>query len=310
MKAVAITAPGSYEVLDVIEREVPEPGPNEVRIAVAAAAVNPTDSVLRTNGNPAAPAPWTPGMDAAGVVDAVGAGVERLQVGESVMAVVNARRPEGGAQAEQLVVPEDSAVPIPEGASLEQASTLPMNGLTARVGLETLDLSAGETVAVGGGAGLLARYAIALAKTRFGLRVIADAKPEDEELVRSYGADVVVPRSEDFAAAIREVAPDGADGVFDTAQLNAAALGAVRDGGAMVTVRGWVPEADVRGIEVTGISVAVALERSDWLEDLSRLAATDQLQLRVDSTYPPEQVAAAQEKMDAGGLRGRCVIVF
>src|SRR5215213_6907159 len=261
MKAIAITAAGGYEVLDVIERETPEPGPNEVRIAVEAATVNPTDSVLRSNGNPAVPAPWTPGMDAAGVVDAVGAGVERLKVGDSVMAVVNARRPEGGAQAEQLVVSEASAAPIPEGADIVHASTLPMNGLTARVGLETLDLSAGETLAVAGGAGLVARYAIALAKTQFGLRVIADAKPEDEELVRSYGADVVVPRSEDFAAAIREVAPDGADGVFDTALLNADGLGAVRDGGAMVTVRGWEPESDVRGITVTAISVATALER-------------------------------------------------
>ncbi len=310
MRAVAITAPGGYEVLDVIEREAPEPGPGEVRIAVGAAAVNPTDSVLRVKGNPDVAPPWIPGMDAAGVVESLGAGVERLELGETVMAAVSARRPQGGAQAELLVVPAASAVPIPGGASLEQASTLPMNGLTARLGLESMGLPAGATLAVSGGAGLLASYAIAIAKLQLGLRVIADAKEEDEALVRSFGADVVVPRGGDFATAVRDAAPDGADGLFDTAALNEGGIGAVRDGGAMASVRYWSPDTPVRGIEVTQVSSRTALERTDWLEDLGRLAGSGGVELRVDSTYPPERVAAAQRKMDAGGLRGRCVLVF
>ena len=100
-----------------------------------------------------------------------------------------------------------------------------MNGLTALRGLELLDLAAGESLAVSGGAGLLASYVIALAHER-GLRVIADAKAGDEELVRGFGADVVVARSDDFAAAVRQVEPDGVAGVYDTALLNDAALGA------------------------------------------------------------------------------------
>jgi NADPH:quinone reductase-like Zn-dependent oxidoreductase len=170
-------------------------------------------------------------------------------------------------------------------------------------------LSPGETLAVSGGAGFLASFVIALAKERFGLLVIADAREEDEELVRSYGADVVVPRGVDFSTAVREVVSGGADGLFDTALLNATGIGAVRDGGAMVSVRRWTPETEVRGIKVTPVHAPDAIERTDWLEDLRRLAATDRLRLRVDSVYPFEQVQAAQRKMDAGGLRGRCVLV-
>ena len=178
MRAVGITAPGGYEVLSVIDRPVREPGPGEVRIAVRAAAVNPTDSGLRARGGGELPAPWTPGMDAAGTIESLGAGVERLQVGEQVMAAVTPRRPEGGAQAELLLAPAASVVRIPDGATLEQAATLPMNGLTALLGLDLLGLESGQTLAVSGGAGLLASYVIPLAKQQ-GLRVIADAKPED-----------------------------------------------------------------------------------------------------------------------------------
>lgn len=309
MRAVGITGPGGPEVLTVIDREVREPGSGEVRIAVRAAAVNPTDIGLRQRGVDELPPPWTPGMDAAGTVESVGAGVDRLRVGESVMAAVSPRRPEGGAQAELIVVPAASVVSIPDGASLEQASTLPMNGLTARLGLEVLALTAGQTLAVTGGAGLLASYAIPLAK-EIGLKVIADAKPEDEELVRKFGADVVVARGEEFAAAVRQAAPDGVDGLMDTALLHERAVAAIRDGGRMVTVRGWKPERAERGIEVEPIMVRTALEHTEWLEELRQLASAGKLMLRVAGEYPPEQAPQAHEVMDAGGLRGRAVIVF
>jgi len=138
-RAVGITRPGGPDVLRVIEREVREAGPGEVRLAVRAAAVNPTDIGVRQLGVEGQPAPWVPGMDAAGTVESVGAGVEHPSVGDEAMAAVSPRRPEGGAQAALLVVPAASLVPVPRGATLEQAATLPMNGLTA---LHGLDLSA------------------------------------------------------------------------------------------------------------------------------------------------------------------------
>ena len=309
MRAVAITAPGGLEVLEMADRAVRDAEPGELRIRVKAAAVNPTDIGLRQNGAEGLPAPWVPGMDAAGIVESVGGGVDRLAVGDEVMAAVMPRRPEGGAQAELIVVPGASVVRIPEGATLQQASTLPMNGLTARLGLELLDLGAGATLAVSGGAGLLASYAIALAKAR-GLRVIADAAPADEDLVRGFGADQVVARGDGFTAAVLEAAPGGADALFDTALLRSAALGAIRDGGAMAVVRGWDDGPAERGIRIHPVQVRTVMQRTDWLEELRRLASDGGIALRVAAEYPPEQAAEAQRVMDAGGLRGRAVIVF
>ncbi|MBV9337055.1 MAG: NADP-dependent oxidoreductase [Solirubrobacterales bacterium] len=309
MRAVVITKPGDLDVLEVADRPAREPGEREVRIAVRAASVNPTDIGLRQRGGGGEP-PWVPGMDAAGLIESVGPDVDRLQVGQEVMAAVSPRRPEGGAQQELLVVPAASVVPIPDGATLPEAATLPMNGLTALRGLEMLGLAEGKTLAVTGGGGLLGSYVIPLAKEQ-GLRVIADAKPEDEQLVKGFGADVVVPRGERFTDAVREAAPSGADAVYDTALMRREAFGAVRDGGQIVVVRGWDGnEVEDRGIRVHPVMVATVLERTEWLERLRELASAGKLKLRVAREYPPEQAAEAQRAMDAGGLRGRAVIVF
>src|SRR3954463_14867501 len=134
MRAVTVTRAGGPEVLTVTDHPVRAAGAGEVRIAVKAAAVNPTDILMRENPEVYAKgSPGIPGMDAAGVIESVGDGVERLKVRDEVMAVVTPRRPDGGAQIELLVVPAASVVPIPSGATLAQASTLPMNGLTARL---------------------------------------------------------------------------------------------------------------------------------------------------------------------------------
>ncbi|MBV9605755.1 MAG: NADP-dependent oxidoreductase [Solirubrobacterales bacterium] len=311
MRAIVIPKPGDPDVLEVADRPAREPEGGEVRIAVKAAAVNPTDIGLRERGGgPDLEPPWVPGMDAAGTIESVGPDVDRLTVGQGVMAAVSPRRPEGGAQQELLIVPAASVVPIPDGASLIEAATLPMNGLTALRGLDMLGLQDGQTLAVAGGAGLLGSYVIPLAKER-GLRVIADAKPEDEDLVKGFGADVVVARSDDFAGAVREVEPAGADGVYDTALLYRDAFGAVRDGGGIVFVRGWDgDEVEERSIRVHPVMVARVLERTDWLEELRALASDGRLKLRVAGEYPPERAADAHRAMDAGGLRGRAVIVF
>jgi NADPH:quinone reductase len=310
MRAVAITAPGGPEVLAVVDRPVREAGPGEVRIAVRAAAVNPTDIGLRERGGgQSLEPPWIPGMDAAGVIESVGEGVDRLAPGDEVMAVVTPRRPEGGAQAELIVVPAASVVAIPDGRTMPQAATLPMNGLTAHLGLDLLNVTALDTIAVTGGAGLLASYVIPLANER-GVTTLADAAPEDEDLVRSFGADVVVPRGPAFTDAIRAEVPDGVAAVFDTALLGRAALPAIRDGGAMAVVRGWDGGPAERGIEIRQVWVRTALDRTDWLEHLREIASEGRPALRVAAELPPERAADAHRLMEAGGLRGRAVIVF
>lgn len=308
-RAVGITRPGGPEVLAVVEREVREPGPGEVRIAVGTAAVNPTDIGLRQRGAGELPPPWVPGMDAAGAVESVGGGVVHVVVGDAVMAVVAPRRAEGGAQAALVVVPATSVVPVPDGMPPAQAATLPMNGLTALHGLALLGLVEGQTLLVTGGAGLLASYVIPIAKRR-GLRVLADAAPKDEALVRSFGADVLLPRGDALVAAVRAEVPEGVDAVFDTALLRREAFPVIREGGALAVVRTWDGDDVEHGIRIEKVQVWTVLERTDWLQEVRELAGEGVLAPRVAGTYPPEAAGDAHRRLEAGGLRGRDVIVF
>ncbi len=307
--AVSIAEPGGPDVVGVIERNVPDPGSGEVRVAVRAAAVHPSDVAFRERGIQGVAPPWVPGWDAAGTVEAVGPDVDALAVGEAVMVVVSPRRPEGGAQSELLVAPATSVVPLPAGATFEQASTLPMNGLTALRGLELLDLPPASTLLVTGGAGLLASYAIPLAK-RAGLRVLADASPADREFVLGLGAEVVLPRGDGLVASVRDAVPEGVDAVFDTALLGRAIFPAIREGGALVFVRTWDGAEIEDGIAIHPVWVGDVLERTEWLRELSQLAGEGVLELRVAATFPPERAADAHRLMEAGGLRGRAVVVF
>lgn len=307
--AVGITEPGGPDVLRVIEREVRQPGDGEVRIAVTAAAVHPSDIAFRTHGIQGVPPPWVPGWDAAGTVESVGPGVEGFAVGDAVMAVVGPRRPDGGAQSELVVAPAASVVPLPAGITPEQASMLPMNGLTAFRALELLDLADGATLLVTGGAGLLASFTIPLAR-RAGLRVLADAAPADEEQVRASGADAVLPRGDGLVDAVRAEAPGGVDAVIDTALLGRDVFPAIRAGGALAFLRGWTGEDVEDGITIHPIWVGDVLERTDWLRELSEMATSGELALRVAATCPPERVADAHALMEAGGLRGRAVLVW
>ena len=311
MRAIVLFEFGGPEVLQVIDLPEDQPGPGQVRVRVHAATVNPTDTFLRNGSRAQAlrdvPAPHVPGMDVAGVIDAVGPDtVTDLAVGDQVMAMVV---PKGshGAYRQSIVLSADSVARIPQGVSLVEAATLPMNGLTARQTLDQLALQAGQTLAVTGAAGCYGGYVIQLAK-QAGLRVIADAAPSDEALVRSLGADVVVPRGNDIAAQIRKVVPHGVDGLADGSYQSELTLGAVRDGGGFVSVRGWgVAE---RGVVCHQTWVRLYDHRADVLNQLRALVESDAITLRVAATYQPEQASDAHRRLEAKGTRGRLVIVF
>jgi NADPH2:quinone reductase len=311
-RAVGLSTFGEPDVLSVVTRAVPEVGPGDVRIRVRAAAVNPTDLVVRKGARAAMLAafqpPYVPGMDAAGVVDAVGGEVTRLAPGDRVMAVVSPVRAGGGAQTEILVVPAASVVRVPENVSTEAASTLPMNGLTAIEALDLLDLPSGSALAITGGTGWLATMAIVLAKSR-GLKVIADAPPAEFEQIRAIGADHVVARGDGAADRIREIVPRGVDGVLDTAPVGPPIMRAIRDEGRWVVVRNQQDETE-RGIVRHNVAVSNRLSDTEALEMLADLAASGVLPATVAETYAPEQAAEAHRRQAAGGVRGRLVIVF
>jgi NADPH:quinone reductase-like Zn-dependent oxidoreductase len=308
-KAVTYKALGGPEVIQFVERTVRAPATGEVRIEVKAAAVNPADILFRDPGWPNMTSNIVPGMDAAGVLESVGPVVSRLQPAQNVIAAVNPVRPEGGAQAQHIVVPAASAVPMPEGVSFARASILLMNGLTALNALEIAALKKGQILAVSGGAGLLAQYAITAAK-REGIKVIADAKPADTEAVRGYGTDIVIERGPGFAKAVRREFPDGADAVLDAALLGEESFGAIRDGGIYIPVRGWGDKPAERGIEVKPMTVSDVLERTEWLELLRNMVATGEIKLRAVEEFAATKAADAQRALVAGSPRGRPVILF
>ena len=312
MRAIGVTRYGGPDALRELDVP-PEPiGPGLVRIAVAAAAVNPTDTAIRSGARaegPAAPGPGAvPGMDAAGVLREVGVDVESpLRPGDHVMAIVV---PEGthGAYREEVVVPIGSVARVPSGMDDLTAATLPMNGLTARLALDTLALPEGSVLAVTGAAGVFGGYVVQLAKAA-GLTVVADAAPQDEELVRSLGADHVVRRGPDVAVRIRQQAPGGVDGLADGAVLDDAVLPAVRDGGAVVTVRGF-RDAGGRPLRVVPIMVRDYAEKPGELDGLRQLVEQGALTPRVAGTYPAAEAAEAHRRLEQGGVRGRLVLTF
>ena len=315
MRAVTFSRLGGPEVLEVSQLPEPKPGSGEVRIRVTAATVNPTDISFRSGrqlttaqlAEMGVHPPYIPGMELAGVVDAVGEGAS-WRVGDRVMAIVNPRRPGGGAQAEHVVVPAASVARVPEGTTLEAAATLPMNGLTVRLALDKLALKPGQTLGVTGAAGAVGGYAVELGVSD-GLRVIAVGRPQDEAVVKRFGAETFVPSGDGAIGALRDAARGGVDGLIDAAVLDGAALPAIRDGGKLATVRGFAGPSE-RGVTIEPVRVMSYLENHDALDRLGRLVADGKLTLRVAETFPPERAADAQRKMAAGGTRGRLVIVF
>lgn len=310
MKAVGVTEFGGPEVLHPIELPSPSAGSGQVRIRVHAASVNPADRNIRTGFwvQPPDQPPYVPGWEATGVVDQIGAQTRTdLQVGDDVMAVVV---PFGthGAYAEQVVVPVESVVRIPSGATMAEAASLPMNGLTARLALDTLELAPGQTVAVTGAVGAVGGYVVQLAKAD-GLRVVADAAPRDKPLAKQLGADVVLPRGADYPQRVRAEVPGGVDGLVDTAIIDRAAAVAVRDGGRVATLRGFQETAE-RGVTFVPVMAGDQHGYQEKLDRLRQQTEDCQITLRVAQTFPAEQAADAHRLLDAGGVRGRLILLF
>jgi NADPH:quinone reductase len=314
MRAVGLTSFGDADVLHLVDVPLPEPGDGEVRIKVAAATVNPSDAAFRAGAFGPPPhgdgPPYVAGWELAGVVDAVGSGSSRAgaQVGDRVLAIVFPYAAGRGAQAEYVVVSGDSVALVPDGVSLAEAATLPMNGLTARLALDTLGLRPGQTLAVTGAAGAVGGYVMQLASAE-GLRVIGDSSPADVDLVKSLGADVVVERGPDVAAAIRRQVPEGVDAVVDAALIGPPVLAAIKDGGQLIAVRPFAGESE-RSITITLVFVLDYVHEAAKLADLARLAEDGTLTLRVAEEIPAAEAARAHRQLEAGGTRGRLVLTF
>ena len=232
MRAVVLRRPGGPEVLELVDRPVPSPGPGEVRVRLARSGVNPTDWKTRTR-HPAGEE-QVPHQDGAGTVDAVGPGVRPDLVGKRVWIWEAAWERPHGTAAEYTVVPARQAVPLPAEVSFDLGAALGIPFLTAhrcltlggsmpdRLGPGALT---GRTVLVQGGAGAVGNAAIQLARWA-GARVLTTvSSPDKGRLAAAAGADHVVDyREQDVVEEVRRIAPDGVDAVVEVAPaVNAAA---------------------------------------------------------------------------------------
>ena len=309
MKAVVIRRFGGPEVLEVAEVDAPEPMAGQVRIHVQAAAVNPVDIATRAGrltdaGLAPAVGQIGIGWDLAGVIDALGPGVDRFRDGDPVIAMRDLLSAPVGAQAEYVVLDADAVAAAPRSVSPLEAATVPLNGLTAAQALDLLALGEGQWLLVTGAAGAVGGFALELASLR-GLRTVAVASPGDESLVRGLGADVFVPRSENVGASVRRAVPGGVDGALDAAQLGMSALDGVRDGGAFVAVGAGAAPTPLRGTHVHNVWIRTDAPR---LAELAALVDAGRLTPRVAAAQPLDTVAAAHERLAAGGVRGRIVL--
>lgn len=303
MRAVVVTALGGPEVLQVVDLPDPIAGPGEVVVRTHAVCVQPADIGARIGMIPGGPVPppFLPGWDFAGEVVAVGEHDSAFAVGDLVVGMVPwfVTRGAPGAYAELIAAAEDWIVPLPAGLSPFDAATIPLNALTAVQALEMLDLGPQEPVLIVGASGSVGGFATQLA-ARSGRAVLAVGNDGDEDWVRRLGATTVIPRSAGPAASGRFRA------VFDAVPVGPAAADAVEDGGVVVTTRPTEPVDPARGVRQQVVLIDPVRER---LRSLVDDAAAGLLVTRVAARMPLAEAAQAHRAVEAGGLRGKIVLV-
>lgn len=297
-RIAAVRTPGGPDQIEILHVPLAEPGNGQVRVAIAAAAVNPVDlgvanGLFHARGLINQPERTGLGWEFAGIIDAVGPGVNAT-VGTRVAGLIDGFDRDFGTYAEYLLVSATDIAPVPDGLDLIKAATVPLNGLAA---VQILDLL-GDTpvdanrLLVTGAAGALGGFLLALAGDR-GWEVTGMARTRDEAFVRSLGAGFT------------DHAEPGWDAVADAAVLQHQALPLLRDGGTFIGVQPGNEPNTERGIRVTSV-----ITRPDGarLADLLSQAAVGRLPIRIHGVLPLEQAGDAHRTVAKGGVRGRIVL--
>jgi len=323
MTVIAIRAPGGPEMLVPEQRAVPQPGEREVLVKVAAAGVNRPD-VMQRQGlyPPPKGATDIPGLEIAGEVAALGAGVQRWKLGDKVMALVV-----GGGYAEYCLAHESHALPVPAGLTLVEAAAIPETTFTVWHNVfERGRLQRGETLLVHGGSSGIGTTAIQLAKA-FGARVITTAGSAEKcDACRRLGADVAINyKQDDFVAATKAATNGkGADVVLDMVggdyierNYEAAAV----EGRIVQIAFQGSPKAtvDFRRIMLKRLTHTGSTLRARSIEDKAAIAraveahalplvAAGKVKPVIDSTFPLSEAAAAHSRLEASAHIGKIVL--
>jgi NADPH:quinone reductase-like Zn-dependent oxidoreductase len=305
MKALRFQEFGGPEVLRLEEVPEPQPGPEEIRVAVEACGINPADWAIREGvlgGEP----PGGIGIEAAGVVDAIGSAVEGVQLGDAVVGHVSTgpAGPTGyGGASEYALL--SNFTPVPPQLDLVRAAALPLAVETAVRGLDLLDAAAGETMLIHGAGGAVGTIAVQIAVER-GIVVIATAGPHNLDRLRGYGA-AVTTYGDGLVERVSTLAPDGIDRAYDMSPPSSLAdlielVGG--DPGRVLTISDH-DNADSHGVPATGRAGTVF--RWDTLPVGIRLAAEGKLDLPVQVTFALEEFAEAQRLSEDGHVTGKLV---
>ena len=323
MRVIVTREPGLPEVLGIAERPLPEPGPGEVRIAVHAAGVNRPDVLQRKGLYPPPPGVTAVlGLEVAGVIDALGVGVTRWQLGDAVCALVA-----GGGYADACVAPEGQCLPVPQGWTFTEAAGLPETAFT--VWSNVFDrgrLQPGEWLLVHGGSSGIGVMAIQMAKA-LGARVLVTAGTAAKcQACEALGAERAINyHSEDFVAVAKEwTAGRGVDVILDMVAGSYVErdIACLADDGRIVIIatlggnKAQVPAGEIlrRRLTLTGSAlrsrpvafksaIAAALLTHVWPLLARRIIAPV-----VDQVFALEDAALAHARMESGAHIGKIIL--
>jgi NADPH2:quinone reductase len=321
MRVVIADQHGGPEVLRVTQRDTPDPGPGQLLVEVAAAGVNFADIYARQGIPPyAGQVPFVPGSEGAGVVTAAGPGAEGFGPGDRV-----AWTGLPGCYAEQVVIPADRAVAVPDGMDLETAAAIMLQGMTAHyLVTDAYPVAAGDPVVVHAAAGGVGLLLTQMVKMRGGVVIATTSTPQKAELAEGAGADYVAGY-DDFGAVAREVTGgEGAAVVYDGIGLATFddSLAALRRRGYLVlygAASGPVPPLDPQRLAAGGslfltrpTLVHYIVTREELLsraDDLFRWVEQGTLTVRIGGRYPLDQAARAHEDLAARRTTGKLVLL-
>jgi NADPH:quinone reductase-like Zn-dependent oxidoreductase len=301
MSAVRVHDYGDSSVLKLEEVERPGPGAGQVLIRLKAAGVNPADWKYRSGAYKRFMPlnfPWTPGLEGAGVIAAVGEGVTSFRPGQEVYGRVSA------SYAEYALADEKDIQPKPPGITLEEAATLPIGALTAWAAIvDTAKVGAGQHVLVHGAAGGVGGHAVQLAQWK-GAHVTGTASAANIDAMRALGAETAI----DYQSTPFETVAHEMDAVIDTVggDLPLRSLKVLRQGGIYVAVTGQPPEEAAKGEGVRAVGVGRA--PAERLRDISALVEAHQLRPMVGAVFTLGQAKQAHELSQTGHGRGRILL--
>jgi NADPH:quinone reductase-like Zn-dependent oxidoreductase len=298
----AIVFADGHLALQTVAR--PEPGPGEVRLRIRAAAINPADWKMGRMASRFGPDPIF-GLDASGIIDAVGPSVTGWKPGDAVVALT---RPPHGAYAQYTVVSVDFIAPKPRTLSFEQAAGIPVAGITAwRSLVDVAHIQRGQRVLIEGGAGGVGSAAVQIAKAR-GAYVIATASASNAAFLKSIGADEVI----DYTAGPFEQKVKDVDIALDTVNPDdgVRAMSTLKPGGILVSVVGKMPEercaaAKIR-CDIPGSSGGQPA--TPYLREVGKLADDGKYHVNVERVFPLSQAAEAWTLNQQGHTRGKLVL--